>query len=354
MTDDIIAGNKELRGEEKMKSARLTAPGHIEIADIQKPKVENGHEVLVKVKAVGICGTDLHTFKGERDDVVYPRVMGHELSGMVEAVGAAVTRVKPGNHVIYDPVNSCGHCRTCKSGHENVCSDVRCFGVQMDGGLQEYIVVEETHLYPVSNGIPFAVAALGEPFSIAANVLTKAQIRSDDGVVLFGAGTIGIAILQAAKQYGAKILVTDVSDEKLKIAEEFGADSTVNNTKEDLNAAVRQFFGHGADVVIDAVGFASLLEEAVPLTEPCARIVELGFDSKPAFITPAELTKKELTVYGSRMNCHCFETVSGWMKKGIITGKMISQTYPLEKLQQAFEDTIKNGGQWLKTMIEIN
>lgn len=336
-----------------MRAAQLIGPGQIELVEAQKPVIKKEHEVLVRVKAVGICGTDLHTFQGERDDIVFPRVMGHELSGIVEEVGSAVTRVSAGAHVIYDPVNACGHCKTCESGHENVCAEVKCFGVQMDGGFQDYIVVEESHLYPIGKEIPFTTAALGEPFSIAANILAKAQIEPEDNVVIFGAGTIGIAVLQAARQYGASVLVTDVSDEKLALAKKFGAAHIVNSKTVDLETALIEYTGRGADVVIDAVGFASLLEQAVKIASPCARIVEIGFDGRPAAISPVDLTKRELTIYGSRMNCHRFDTVSEWLEKGIIDGSMISKIYPLEELQQAFEDTLMHNSLWLKTMIEV-
>lgn len=336
-----------------MKSARLTAQRHIEIVEVPEPKIQNEHEVLVRVKSVGICGTDLHTFKGERDDTVYPLVMGHELSGVVEAVGASVTRVKPGDSVIYDPVNSCGHCKTCESGHENVCSDVKCFGVQMNGGFQELITVEDSHLYPFKKGIPYNRAALGEPFSIAANIVAKAQIQPGDKVVIFGAGTIGIATLFAARQYDAFIIVSDVADTKLSIAKNFGADAVINSAKEDLQSALSEYADGGVNVVIDAVGIAPLFEQAVKIAAPCARIVEIGFDGRTAAIAPVDLTKKELMILGSRMNCHRFDTIVEWLESGVITDQMISQVYPLEQLQQAFEDTLKNGGQWLKTMIEI-
>ena len=337
-----------------MKAAKLTRPGTIEIVQIPQPIIENGSQVLVRVKAVGICGTDLHTFKGERNDIDYPRVMGHELSGIVEETGKDVTRVKKGDRVIYDPVNSCGTCRTCRSGHENVCGDVKCFGVQMDGGFQEYIVVGEDHLYPFRGTASYECAALGEPFSIAANIAVKAQAETGNNAVIFGAGTIGIAVLSVLKKHGVHVLMTDIADVKLKIAEEFGADVTVNSREQSLEEAVEAFSPGGADVVIDAVGFASTFEQAVKLAAPCGRIVEIGFDDREASIAPGLITRKELTIAGSRMNCHRFETVSRWLEEGTITDQMISAVYPMEKLQQAFEDTLANGDHWLKTMIKID
>lgn len=336
-----------------MKAAKLITPGHIEIAEISRPEIEKEHQVLVKVKAVGICGTDLHTFKGERNDVDYPRIMGHELSGIVEEVGKNVTRVKPGDKVVYDPVNACGTCKTCRSGHENVCSQVKCFGVQMDGGFQEYIVVGEDHLYPYGGSASFECAALGEPFSIAANIVEKTKLEKGDSAVVFGAGTIGIAVLQVLKRSGIRVLMTDIADVKLKIAEEFQADVIVNSQKEDLMEAAERFSPGGVEAVIDAVGSASTFEQAVQMAAPCGTIVEIGFDSRKAGIAPEIITKRELTIAGSRMNCHKFGVVSKWLEDGTITDKMISATYSLENIQEAFEAALANSSHWLKTMIVI-
>ena len=336
-----------------MRTAKLVAPYRIEVGEAQEPQVNDSHQVLVRVKAVGICGTDLHTFKGERTDVEFPRVMGHELSGIVIGAGDSVSRVKEGDHVIYDPVNSCGNCRTCSSGHENVCREVKCFGVQMDGGFQDVIAVSEDKLYPVPKEIPFEYAALPEPFSIAANIIAKADMRQEDRVVIFGAGTIGIAVLQAVKRLGNQVLVTDMAVEKLALARGFGADETVNSLKDNLHEAVGAFSPGGADILIDAVGTASILSECIQLAAPCANIVEIGFDEQESLIRPSDITKKELTIKGSRMNCHRFDIVAEWLKEGLITDKMISRIYPLEQIEQAFRDTLEQGGTWLKTMIRL-
>lgn len=336
-----------------MRTARLAAPYKIVMEEVPKPQLTDPCQVLVQVKAAGICGTDLHTFKGERSDILFPRVMGHELSGMVIRTGHAVSRVKEGDHVIFNPVHSCGSCRTCAGGHENVCRDVRCFGVQMDGGFQDLIVVPEETLYPIPAEIPFERAALAEPFSIAANILAKAAIEKEDRVVIFGAGTIGVAVLLAVKQMGNKVLVSDIAEAKLAMAADFGADQTVNSRETSLSKAVGRFSPGGADILIDAVGMASILAECIELAAPCARIVEIGFDETASPIRPIDITKKELTISGSRMNCRRFETVIKWLEEGIITEKMISRIYPLEEIEQAFEDTLAQGGAWLKTMIRL-
>lgn len=337
-----------------MRTAKLVKAGELEITDVPLPQISDPKEVLVEVKAVGICGTDLHIFQGERQDVVLPRVMGHELSGRVKEVGTNVTKVKPGDRVVLDPVFACGTCRTCKSGHENVCADVKCYGVQMDGGFQDYIAVNEEHLYPFDSNISYEQAALAEPFSIAANIAERAAVKKSDYIVIIGSGTIGLAIVQVAKSLGAKVLVADIEDVKLKKAQKAGADRVVNSQRQSLREEVENFSPGGADVIIDAVGTASLTEQAIDLTAPLARVVVIGFDSRPAQIPPIKITKKELTLIGSRMNCHQFPKVMKWLKEGCLNADiMITGTYSLDDIQEAFEKTIADGKEMVKTLILI-
>lgn len=335
-----------------MKKAKLVEAGKIIVCEEKAPEIQSKTDVLVEVKAVGICGTDLHVFQGERKDVTFPRVMGHELSGIVKETGSEVNRMKKGDRVVLDPVFSCGICRTCKKGHPNVCADVKCYGVQMDGGFQEYIVVDEKHLYPFSEAISFEQAALAEPFSIAANIVARTKMTNEDTVVVLGCGTIGLCVLQAAKGLGARVLVSDVEDTKLKKAIEVGADAVVNSREESLEKAVEKFVPGGADVVIDAVGIAPLTEQALDLTAPLARIAIIGFDERAAQIPLAKITKKELTLVGSRMNCHRFPEVMRWLEDGKIHADlMITRRYPLDDIQKAFEETVSNGRENVKTLI---
>lgn len=233
-----------------MKAAKLIEPGKIVISEEEMPRIHSSHGVLVKVRAVGICGTDVHIFEKGRDDVALPRILGHELVGEAIETGSDVRRIHPGDHVVLDPVFSCGTCKTCKRGQPNVCRDVKCYGVQMDGGFQEYIVVEEEHLYTVSPGISWKQAALAEPFSIGANIISRTGVSSKDNVVVIGCGTIGLCAAQAAKWAGARVLISDVEDSKLDIATRAGIDEAVNSAKVSLEEAVEEFSPGGADVVI--------------------------------------------------------------------------------------------------------
>ncbi|HIS30206.1 MAG TPA: alcohol dehydrogenase catalytic domain-containing protein [Candidatus Limivivens intestinipullorum] len=337
-----------------MRRARLTEVGKIEVETAAPvPEISSG-QALVQVKAVGICGTDLHIFKEGRSDVALPRVMGHELSGVVTKIGDGVKNVKPGDRVVMDPVIACGKCRTCRKGHPNVCESVKCFGVQMDGGFQDYIGVDAKLLYPFPETLSFEEAALAEPFSVASNVLARTRVFREDRIVIIGAGTIGLCILQAAKGIGAEVLISDIENKKLERAAAFGADRVVNTREESLEAAAEAFFPGGADVIIDAVGSAALTQSAVDLAAPCARIAVLAFDGKNMEIPPVRITKKELELIGSRMNCGRFPEVLEWMKtRAIRPEQMITAVYPVEEIQRAFEDLASGRGDAVKTIIRF-
>lgn len=335
-----------------MRAASLVALNQIEVIDIPVPQVERGTDVQVQVKAVGICGTDLHMFREARADVTLPRIMGHELSGLVTAVGGAVTRVKVGDRVVLDPVFACGVCPTCRKGHPNVCDSVRCYGVQMDGGYQDYIVVGEEHLYPFNESVSYEEAALAEPFSIAVNILSQAGLTAGENLLIMGAGTIGLSVLQVAKGLGARVMVSDVVPRKLAIARDIGADAVVNSREDSLPEAAAAFAPTGFDVVLDAVGVSPVFQQCVDYAAPRGRIVCIGFDARPVSIEPGRITRKELTIVGSRMNCRRFPTVIDYLHQGKINaGKMISKTYSIDDIQTAFEETLADTAGSVKTLI---
>lgn len=333
-----------MRVQSKMRVAKLVAPNTIQIFDEAFEAKPGCGEVVVQVKTVGICGTDMHIFRGERADVALPRIMGHELSGVVTAVGCHVDNVKVGDRVIFDPVMACGQCPVCKKGRANVCASVKCFGVQMDGGFQDYITVPAAQVYIIPDKISFDEAALAEPFSIAANILTRAGVEAGENVVIIGSGTIGLCIVQAAKGLGARVLVSDVVDGKLATAKSFGADAVVNSKNEKLEDAVAAFAPAGADVIIDAVGITPLLQQAINMAAPTCRVICISFDGRPATFLPVDVTKKELSIIGSRMNAGQFPRVIEWLDKDMIQpASMISRIFPAEQIQEAFELAVSDG-----------
>lgn len=337
-----------------MRVARMTEIRKLEVINEEFNGKPGAGQAVVRVKAVGICGTDLHIFKEGRADVQLPRVMGHELSGEVVEIGPGVENVQPGDRVCMDPVISCGHCALCESGHPNICAEVKCYGVQVDGGYQDYIVVDAAKLYRFPDKLSYVEAALAEPFSVAAQILSRANLQAGEKLVVIGAGTIGLCVAQAAKGLGAQVLISDVVDAKLELARSFSCDAIVNSKKEDLEDAVRAFAPKYIDVIIDCVGAVPLLEQTIAMATPMTRIVCIGFDGREARLYPVNVTKKELTIVGSRMNALKFPMVMDWMENDVVNpATMVSAEFPVEEIQQAFEYALSHP-ESIKTIIRFD
>ncbi|HWQ62212.1 MAG TPA: alcohol dehydrogenase catalytic domain-containing protein, partial [Negativicutes bacterium] len=246
-----------------MKSAILYGPHDLRLVETAMPAL-TADGVLIRVKAMGICGSDLHAYHGKLATVVYPRVIGHEVVGEVVEAGKAVSKVKAGDHVVMDPVVSCGSCPACKAGRGNVCRDVKCMGVATEGGCAEYIVLPQGNVHRIPADLPWAEAALIEPYTIGCNVTSRGEVAAGETVLVMGAGPIGLVVLQAAKRRRARVIVTDVSEGRLELARRLDADVTVNPQRQDLAVAVSQFTdGYGVNVAVDAVGLPELFAQGV-------------------------------------------------------------------------------------------
>lgn len=335
-----------------MRAAKLVEPKKISIQEVDTPKIGKD-DVLIKIRAAGICGTDLHIYQGHRPDIALPRVMGHELSGEIAEVGESVTELSAGDHVVIDPVIYCGTCPACRKGKRNVCSSIMCFGCQTDGGFQDYVKVKARDAYKISKNIPFSHAAMAEPFSIAAEILERSDPAEGDRVVVYGAGTIGLCVLQALKMKGAKVLVADLVDSRLERAKKLGADMTVNTSAQDLKDVVMSSFSEGgADIIIEAVGASKLADEAVEIVARGGRIVVIGFDKTELHVSEFTFVRPGIEIRGSVLNNEKFPQVVTWMEQGKIHPEsMISKEYPLEKIGQAFEDILADPKSVIKVIV---
>ena len=284
------------------------------IAERPMPEAPSPGEAIVRIKAAGICGSDVHIFHGKNPFATYPRILGHEAAGEVTQVGGGVLNVKVGDHVAIDNVFSCGKCYACRIGRPNVCSSVKVLGVHIDGVFSEYVKVPADHLYVLPADLKWELAATVEPYAIAAEALDRGQVSARDTVLVCGAGPIGLVILQACKSIGARVLIMDVVDSRLKKAMVMGADAAVNTLKEDLSKAVMDFtHEEGVNVALEATGVISVLEQIISgLVSAAGRVVVLGFPVDPARIAPADIMKRELDIKGSRLNNKKFGEVIEW------------------------------------------
>src|SRR3954471_1553579 len=305
----------------------------------QPTPVPAGDEVLVRVRRAGICGSDIHILHGSNPFARYPRIIGHEFAGEIQVVGKEVTGLAEGDRVVVDPVVSCGRCYPCRIGRSNVCANLEVFGVHRDGGFRDLIVVPARNVVKVSPNLPVEIAALAEPFSIAANVLSRTGCGPEDTILIYGAGTVGLTVLQAAKLKGARCLVSDPDEARLERARSFGADAMINpQSVPVVDVAKGELDGLGPSVVIDGAGVTALLEEACRIASPAGRIGLLGFSPAPCNISQQEIVKKELTLVGSRLNRHLLPEVVEWLESGTLQPEaMITQTFDAKEAQAAFD-----------------
>lgn len=340
-----------------MLSVVVDQPNRMEVCERPMPEPQAG-EVRVRVRYAGICGSDLHIFHGKNPFVLYPRVIGHEFVGRIGAVGAGVDPARIGQTVVVDPVISCGRCHACLIGRQNVCSNLQVIGVHRDGGFSQYACAPERNAYVIPPGLALPSASIIEPFAVAANVTHRTGVLDSDVALIYGAGPVGLNLLQVLKKvYGIKAYITDHFDERLALARTCGAgeDETINTSRESLPEALdkRGVVG-GPTLIYDAVCHPSILEEAVRIAAPAARIGVLGFSTTPSAIPQQELTKKELTLYASRLNCAMFPTVIDWIARGLVDpGHIITHQVDFRDVNGAFDIAERNPRESCKVLLDF-
>ncbi|WP_152658142.1 zinc-binding alcohol dehydrogenase family protein [Oceanobacillus sp. CFH 90083] len=322
-----------------MKAIQVEKPGQLDIVEVSKPALEGAHDVIVKVKNVGICGSDVHIYHGSNPFTVYPRIIGHEVSGIVEEIGEAVTALKVGDLVALEPIVYCGECYACRKGQPNVCKSLEVFGVHRDGGMSEWLIAEENNWHKVSEHVSEEAAALIEPLTIGAQATFRGEVREGDTVFIIGAGPTGIACLLLAKEHGAKVIISDFNQTRLDYAASIGADVIIQPEDADVAEEIdRLTDGELANVVIDAVGLPQTFQQAVELASIAGTVVTLGFNEQASSIPSLLLTKKELKVVGSRLQTHQFKGVIEKVEKGNLNpSQIISHRYPMEQIKDAFD-----------------
>ncbi|MGL5434518.1 MAG: alcohol dehydrogenase catalytic domain-containing protein [Lachnospiraceae bacterium] len=327
-----------------MKSCVIKSPFHYEIEEVPIPEPKDG-EVLIQMKAAGVCGSDLHIYKGENPCSSYPLVPGHENVGIVAKVGNGVTRVKAGDHVVVDLIITCGECYQCTHEREEVCEQVLVRGSGTDGGWREYFTAPEDDVYLIDQSIPWQDAALIEPVAIGAHCTRRARVNAEDTVFILGTGTIGTIILQACKVLGAKVICCDIDDASLERARHFGADAVINSKQEDIVSRIAEITsGHGCTVAFDSACFPGSLALIMQYGIVCnaGRVVPMGFCDKPEAISQADINKRELDIIGSRMSAYQFEPVAKNMAEGKYQMEGLATTFvkfsEIEKVFRNMED----------------
>ncbi|QTP58365.1 zinc-binding alcohol dehydrogenase family protein [Billgrantia antri] len=338
-----------------MKAFQVNAPLDYTIAEVEVPRAAVG-EVLVKVAFAGICGSDMHIIHGDNAFVRFPRITGHEFAGTVEALGEGAEGIEIGDRVCIDPVISCGKCYPCRIGRPNVCSALQVIGVHRDGGFEEWVNVPVGNVHRLPEGLGLEAGALVEPYSIAANVLERMQPLRGDRLLVYGAGVIGLTILQMARAQGIEdITVVDLIDERLTTARELGATRTWHG-KEDIEGAVSELTGgEGIPLIADAACVPALLPQMLRIASPAGRIGLLGFNPTPSDLVQLEVIKKELTLVGSRLNNRKFPDVLDRMASGRLDPlALVSHRLPFDEMPGAIDMLDHHPERARKVLIDIS
>lgn len=325
-----------------MKALTLTAYNQFEFSDAPDPEIAD-NEVLIAVKACGICGSDIHGMDGSSGRRIPPIIMGHEASGEISAVGNSVTNWKPGDRVTFDSTVYCGKCEACRSGQVNLCPDrnvlgVSCGDYRRHGAFAEYVKVPEHILCAIPESVSYEHAAFAEPVSIALHGVNRVPLKEGDSAVVIGAGLIGLLVVQALKAKGAgTVVAVDIDEKRLALAKELGADATLVSNDE-VPAKVREIVGNpdGADVALEVVGFGPTIKLAVESVRKGGSIGCVGnLKAEVPFPLQAIVTR-ELSVYGSCASAGEYDEAVEAVASGAIR---------VEPLMSAVAD-LADGAEW--------
>jgi threonine dehydrogenase-like Zn-dependent dehydrogenase len=340
-----------------MRAAVTTGRGAMELRDLPEPGSPGPGQVVVRPAAVGICGSDFHYFLGEiGDQAVYPRIQGHEVGAVVEAVGPDCSReLRAGDSVALHPLTHCGECYPCRIGRTNVCDNFSLIGIHEDGGFQEQLVLSEELVVPTKERRP-QLAALAEPLSIAVRAINRSRLAGDEHAVIFGAGPIGQAICLLARERGASVLMIDPVASRLEIGERFGAEP-MGWTDDVIDAAREWSGGEGAEVVFDATGAPDAIRAGFETAVSAGRLVMVGMSHHDVPLRVFGFVDKELDVLG--VSC-CkgdeFEEAVAFVERHADTlENLITQEFPLERAPEALRWAMDHPAETMKVVIgDIN
>ena len=321
-----------------MKALKAFGPNNMQMVEKEIPAITNDSQVLVKITASGICGSDIHILNGNHPYVQYPRVIGHEAAGKVEKIGAAVTNFTVGDGVVVDPFLSCEKCYACKKGRPNSCPSIAVFGAHKDGLFQEYIVLEQNQLQKYSARLTPEQAATAEPYSIGMQANSRAGTAKGDLVLVHGAGPIGLIVCDIASSLGADCIISEINEKRLAMAKHFGAKYMINPAKEEISKRVMEISrGMGANIIFDAAGAPNIVEDSLSMLSCAGTLVPMTFGVKPIPIDLLPINKFELTIAGTRLHCSKFPELFNIMPERIDRiNRLITHVFPLDEYEDAF------------------
>ena len=358
-------GANELPQERRirMKAAVLEETKRMVLKDVKAPELYEG-AVRVRPRFVGVCGTDKHVYRGEfHGRVTFPRILGHEFSGVVEEVSSSVPWLKPGAEVVVDPIVWCERCPACLEGRNNACAKLRLYGIDMDGGLCESIVVPASKIFPVPSGLSMREASVIELFAVACHATRKAGISPGDVVMVMGAGRLGLCLVNVlACTSASEVIAVDPVRSRLDLALSLGATRAVDPGQEDpVQVAKALTHDQGADKVIEAVGHAASIAGrenpialAMAAVRHAGRVVVMGQGGEPVPVFWKPFVFKEAEVITSRVTQGEFPRALRLAQDGRIRpSAILTHHLPLDRVSEAFDLLDRGGPEVIKIVVEV-
>jgi 2-desacetyl-2-hydroxyethyl bacteriochlorophyllide A dehydrogenase len=338
-----------------MKTLTCTSPGTFDYSDTEKPQLAKDH-AIIKIKRIGICGTDLHAFEGTQPFFNYPRVLGHELSGELVAVDGN-DDFKPGERVTFIPYFNCGTCIACRMNKPNCCVHMQVCGVHVDGGMREYLSVPSRTLLH-GNDLSYDELALVEPLAIGAHGIRRAAIQPGEFVLVIGAGPIGLGTMEFARIAGAKVIALDVNKDRLAFCKDrLGVAHVIDALAPDVQQQLSDLTGGDMPtVVIDATGNQKAINNAINYMAHGARFVLIGLQKGDLIFNHPEFHKREATLMSSRnATIEDFEHVIRSMKAGLVNPtNYITHKVPFEAVKEEFSIWLDPANKVIKAMVEFD
>jgi threonine dehydrogenase-like Zn-dependent dehydrogenase len=338
-----------------MKAVVVQEPGNAVLADIPEPSKSSG-ETLLQVRMIGLCGTDLNTFRGKNPLVTFPRVLGHEVAATILSADSGQSNdLQEGTAVTLAPYTACGQCSSCRRGRPNACRSNQTLGVQRDGALTERIAIPPEKLYGAK--LSLKELCLVEPLTVGFHAAKRGRVTERDTVAVFGCGGVGLGAISAAAFHGARVIAIDMDDTKLEIARKAGASELVHSSKEDLHLRLSKLTdGRGPDCIIEAIGLAQTFRASVEEVAFTGRVVYIGYAKEPVAYETSLFVQRELDILGSRNALpEDFREVIRMLEEGRFpVDDMISAVVPIEEAPEMLRQWSMNPAAFTKIMVQVS
>lgn len=339
-----------------MRRLVLSSPFNAVVEDIAVPEPNFG-EALVQIKCVGVCGTDIRSWQGRHSFTSYPRVPGHEASGVIIGLGSGMesSGLVLGDPVVIEPMIACGKCHSCSIGRYNCCERLEVLGVHRDGAMQEYLCVPVSLLHKAPANRTFTELSFVEPACVGFHAINRANVKAGDTVAVIGAGNIGLLMIQILKSKGVKVIAVDIRDSRLQLAETLGADHTVNSKAADpIKATMEYTQGVGASAVFEVVGMPDTVLLALDLISYAGQLVLVGVCGDEVCLRPDFLSKRELDVLASRNSRGAFPGVLKLVKEGKLTTEaLVSRRIRINEFNETMKEVTSGMKDEVKIIVEF-